>query len=106
MYVGRLATSLNMRGFQVALLRLNNHPEWLELLDAPTSAPAWPAPYLLDKCASYNVDLENKIHNLKDDVAQVLQSMLFCLGIQININKLIISASLSKSKNASNPQHL
>ena len=38
-------TSLNMRGFHISLLRVTEHPEWVELLDSPTSAPSWPATY-------------------------------------------------------------
>ena len=36
-----------MRGFHVSLLRLTKRTDWLPLLDAPTSAPAWPQHYCL-----------------------------------------------------------
>nr|XP_045608352.1 triokinase/FMN cyclase-like [Procambarus clarkii]XP_045608353.1 triokinase/FMN cyclase-like [Procambarus clarkii]XP_045608354.1 triokinase/FMN cyclase-like [Procambarus clarkii] len=45
-YQGALMTSLDMKGFHLSVLRLLN-PAWLTLLDAPTTAPAWPAPCLL-----------------------------------------------------------
>ncbi|KAG7173639.1 Triokinase/FMN cyclase-like, partial [Homarus americanus] len=44
-YPGQLMTSLDMRGLHVSVLRLLD-PTWLPLLDAPTTAPAWPTPYL------------------------------------------------------------
>ncbi|XP_050731638.1 triokinase/FMN cyclase-like [Eriocheir sinensis] len=44
-YPSPVMTSLDMRGFHVSVLRLRD-PSWLALLDAPTSAPAWPAPCL------------------------------------------------------------
>ncbi|XP_076041718.1 triokinase/FMN cyclase-like isoform X2 [Oratosquilla oratoria] len=44
-YVGSLITSLNMKGLQISILRLTNS-KWLPLLDAPTSASAWPKPLI------------------------------------------------------------
>ena len=47
-YVGYLMTSMDMRGIQISVLRLNellsadDALDWLTLLDAPTSAPSWP----------------------------------------------------------------
>lgn len=38
--VGNFMTAIEMPGLSLSLLRLS--PSWLELLDAPTSAPAWP----------------------------------------------------------------
>jgi dihydroxyacetone kinase len=37
---GNFMTAIEMPGLSLSLLRLN--PSWLELLDAPVSAPAWP----------------------------------------------------------------
>ena len=43
-YVGHFMTSLEMRGVQLSMLRVDEDVRswWLDLLDAPTSAPAWP----------------------------------------------------------------
>ena len=43
MYAGHMMTSLEMSGILVSVLRVGEHPDWLDLLDAPTAAPAWPA---------------------------------------------------------------
>jgi len=43
-YAGHLMTSLEMSGILISILKVTKNPEWLELLDAPTSAPAWPTP--------------------------------------------------------------
>ena len=40
-YCGALMTSLEMAGVQVSILKLVD-PKWLEYLDAPSHAPAWP----------------------------------------------------------------
>lgn len=45
-YCGHMMTSLEMAGILISILKVTDHPEWLELLDAPTAAPAWPAPLL------------------------------------------------------------
>jgi len=42
MYTGHMMTSLEMAGILISLLRVTDHPEWLQYLDAPTDAPAWP----------------------------------------------------------------
>jgi len=42
MYAGHMMTSLEMSGILISLLRVTEYPEWLELLDDPTEAPAWP----------------------------------------------------------------
>ena len=41
-YTGHMMTSLEMAGILISLLRVTDHPEWLDHLDAPTEAPAWP----------------------------------------------------------------
>jgi len=46
MYAGHMMTSLEMAGILISLLRVSDHPEWLELLDDETLAPAWPAPLM------------------------------------------------------------
>ena len=43
LYAGHMMTSLEMAGILISLLRVTEHPEWLQLLDAPTAAPAWPS---------------------------------------------------------------
>ena len=43
MYAGHMMTSLEMSGILVSVLKVTDHPDWLDLLDEPTSAPAWPA---------------------------------------------------------------
>ncbi|KAI5709625.1 hypothetical protein M8J75_001736 [Diaphorina citri] len=40
-YSGHFMTSLDMKGFQVCVLRLDS-PTWVTWLDADTTAPAWP----------------------------------------------------------------
>jgi len=42
-YTGHMMTSLEMAGILISLLKVTEHPDWLEWLDAPTSAPAWPS---------------------------------------------------------------
>ncbi|KAF2350546.1 DhaL domain [Trinorchestia longiramus] len=41
LYIGPFMTSLDMRGFHITLLRITDHPHWVELLDDPTDAPVW-----------------------------------------------------------------
>ena len=50
-YVGHLMTSLEMRGIQLSVLRVDGDERswWLSLLDAPTSAPMWPHPLYHDR---------------------------------------------------------
>uniref|UniRef100_A0A0P4ZC34 Triokinase/FMN cyclase n=1 Tax=Daphnia magna TaxID=35525 RepID=A0A0P4ZC34_9CRUS len=50
-YVGHLMTSLEMRGVQLSVLRVDEdwRSWWLTLLDAPTSAPLWPHPLYHDR---------------------------------------------------------
>jgi len=47
---GALMTSIDMAGFSISLLHLT--PERTTLLDAPTSAPAWPAMHNLTQSAA------------------------------------------------------
>jgi len=42
MYAGHLMTSLEMSGILISLLKVTGHAEWLDCLDEPTTAPAWP----------------------------------------------------------------
>lgn len=44
MYAGHMMTSLEMSGILISILKVSKNTEWLELLDAPTLAPAWPTP--------------------------------------------------------------
>lgn len=48
LYAGHMMTSLEMSGFLISLLKVSDNLDWLELLDAPTSAPAWPANLMSD----------------------------------------------------------
>ena len=40
-YCGALMTSLEMAGVQISILKLVD-PKWVEYLDVPSDAPAWP----------------------------------------------------------------
>ena len=40
-YCGALMTSLEMAGVQISILKLDD-PKWVEYLDIPSNAPAWP----------------------------------------------------------------
>jgi dihydroxyacetone kinase len=42
LWAGHMMTSLEMAGVLVSVLKVTDRPEWLELLDTPTLAPAWP----------------------------------------------------------------
>merc|ERR1712013_449788 len=42
-WAGHMMTSLEMAGVLVSVLKVTNRPDWEALLDAATSAPAWPA---------------------------------------------------------------
>ncbi|XP_047488459.1 triokinase/FMN cyclase-like isoform X1 [Penaeus chinensis] len=44
-YQGSLMTSLDMKGVHISVLRILD-PSWVTLLDAPTSALAWPTPII------------------------------------------------------------
>lgn len=43
MYHGSHMTSVDLNGFQISILNISEHPDWLQHLDAITDAPAWPA---------------------------------------------------------------
>lgn len=45
-YCGHMMTSLEMAGILISILKVTENPEWLELLDEPTLAPAWPTPLM------------------------------------------------------------
>lgn len=42
MWAGHMMTSLEMAGVLLSILKVTDYPEWVELLDRTTSAPAWP----------------------------------------------------------------
>jgi hypothetical protein len=46
LYVGHLMTSLEMAGILVSLLKVTGRSDWLDWLDRPTAAPAWPVSLL------------------------------------------------------------
>ncbi|XP_065215495.1 PTS-dependent dihydroxyacetone kinase 1, dihydroxyacetone-binding subunit DhaK-like [Planococcus citri] len=57
LYSGSFMTSLDMAGFQISVLNITEHPEWLEHLDSNTSAPGWPS-----TCISIPIPMnENRI---------------------------------------------
>lgn len=56
-------TSLDMSGFQISILNVTEHPEWLEHLDANTDAPGWPA-----TCISVPIPIEKKTVIKDEDV--------------------------------------
>jgi len=41
-YTGHMMTSLEMAGILISLLKVTDNSDWLDYLDAPTDAPAWP----------------------------------------------------------------
>ena len=50
-------TSLDSRGIQLSLMQIDpKNNEWLNLLDAPTSAPAWPHSYSAPQLTSIVTD--------------------------------------------------
>jgi triose/dihydroxyacetone kinase / FAD-AMP lyase (cyclizing) len=50
-FVGSYMTSFNMHGASLTILNLDSHRELMELLDAPTNAPAWsPCDVWIDGC--------------------------------------------------------
>ena len=53
-YVGHVMTSMDMKGIQLSVLRVDDdeHSWWLSLLDAPTTAPGWPYPMIKHSVAS------------------------------------------------------
>lgn len=55
-------TSLDMAGFQISILNISEHLEWLQHLDASTEAPAWPA-----TCISIPIPEANKKTIQKND---------------------------------------
>jgi hypothetical protein len=46
LYAGHLMTSLEMAGILVSLLKVTGRSDWLDWLDRPTAAPAWPVSLL------------------------------------------------------------
>lgn len=42
MYCGPLITSFSEASFQISILNISKHPEWLMYLDESTNAPNWP----------------------------------------------------------------
>lgn len=87
LYSDVIMTSLDMRGFHVSLLRLTDHPEWVGLLDAPTSAPAWPHPFLAQDGTMGGQEIEQvdqeTLHvaelvqyRLSPDQAQLMKTLL------------------------------
>ena len=78
--MGPVMTSLNMRGFHISLLDVSG-TQFVELLDQPTSAPGWPAPYGLAELPGQSIDWKNVIRGEHLQKAKVLPS--FCLLLSI-----------------------
>jgi len=66
MFVGTFIVSLNMYGFQLSVIDVSEHPEWINCIDEETSAFAWPGNHMsikpIEKWESENI----KIPNLDD----------------------------------------
>ena len=97
MYTGHMMTSLEMAGILISLLKVTDYPQWLEYLDAPTDAPAWPkvltsannltrvtppkvpvshhANTVIDKGASLSKPGEEIIRNIIDTLTKDLMNM-------------------------------
>ncbi|RZF41249.1 hypothetical protein LSTR_LSTR010477 [Laodelphax striatellus] len=58
-YVGTLVTSLDMAGIQFSILKTNENPHWINLLDSETEAAAWPGSLLSYEQSSVNVQDTN-----------------------------------------------
>lgn len=55
MYHGSLDTSVELTGFQISILNVAEHPEWLEHLDANTDVAIWSSP-----CVSIPMNIRNR----------------------------------------------
>jgi dihydroxyacetone kinase len=72
-YYGSLMTSLNMNGFSLTILNLDksNIDLLLNLLDAITTAPAWPKHYGIDlkpfEYTVYGEEYSSNVYNLNND---------------------------------------
>lgn len=68
MYTGMLFTSLDMSGIQISLLRIPpNNTSWIQYLDTPTDAAAWPG-----KPLSVPPETKNHIVHDKEIVVEVI----------------------------------
>lgn len=63
-------TSLDMAGFQISILNITEHSEWLEHLDANTDAPGWPA-----TCISVPIPINEKTVAIKEEQDLVLSKV-------------------------------
>lgn len=64
-YTGSLMTSLDMRGVHISVLRLQD-PQWLTLLDDPTSAPSWPKPYMMKSKLPHDIHVPKMDDHTKE----------------------------------------
>lgn len=68
MYTGMLFTSLDMSGIQISLLRIPpNNTNWIQCLDAPTDAAAWPG-----KPLSVPPEMKNRVLYDKEKIVEVI----------------------------------
>lgn len=75
MYTGMLFTSLDMSGIQVSLLRISeSNRKWLQYLDTPTDAPAWPGNPL-----SIPPETKNHIVHDKEKTVEVITFKSFII---------------------------
>uniref|UniRef100_A0A2P2ID09 Triokinase/FMN cyclase n=2 Tax=Hirondellea gigas TaxID=1518452 RepID=A0A2P2ID09_9CRUS len=79
LYVGCLLTSLDMKGFHISLLKTTGYPEWLKLLDTPTNAPGWPAPYRADVDS---VDV-GKLMNFKNPFDDIKKMSTYTVSVAL-----------------------
>lgn len=98
MYTGMLFTSLDMSGIQISLLRIPpNSTDWIQYLDAPTDAAAWPGkPLSVPSETRHQIvhDKEKAVEitgqELSDEHAEVFKDVLVAAvkSLQQNENKL------------------
>lgn len=79
LYSGHFKTSLEMHGFQICILHLNQEMGelWLELLDAPTGSAGWTGNDMSVRNDEQHVDDDTL---LQSDGRKVLMSMFILNG--------------------------
>jgi dihydroxyacetone kinase len=65
-YCDTLMTSLNMNGFSVTILLLNNDDQLLDLLDYKTTAPSWPKTVCVDMSMIEYVSFDESLQALQN----------------------------------------
>jgi len=99
-YAGHVMTSLDARGIQLSLLRIDpKHNDWLNLLDAPTSAAMWPHSYSPPQLKSivtddseycWRGDFQCRGPSLSDSGKNMLQASIdaAAMALEKNIDRL------------------